>query len=89
MARLFVVINCGRCAPYIGRCLDSLLAQTCENWRAVVTVDPCGDETHDEAIRAAQRDERIGIHRNSDRRYALANLVYALRQVPSIPRMSL
>jgi glycosyltransferase involved in cell wall biosynthesis len=85
METLFVVINCGACAPFVGRCLASLLAQTCENWRAMVTVDPCGDETYDEAIRTARRDERIGIRRNPDRRYALANLVSAVRQTALNP----
>jgi glycosyltransferase involved in cell wall biosynthesis len=75
---ILVIINCGPCAPFIGRCLDSLRSQTYENWRSLVTVDPCGDSTYDEAIRAAQPDDRIRVRKNPDRRYALANLVNAL-----------
>ncbi len=85
MLELFVVINCGPCAPFIGGCLASLESQTYSNWRAMVTVDPCGDETYDEAIEAARRDRRIAIRRNSLRRYSMENLVCAIRQTSLDP----
>ncbi len=58
MLELFVVINCGPCAPFIGGCLASLESQTYRNWRALVTVDACGDETYDEALKS--RNETVG-----------------------------
>jgi glycosyltransferase involved in cell wall biosynthesis len=82
---LLVIINCGPCAPFIGRCLHSLRSQTYENWRGVVTVDPCGDATLDEAVRGAHADERIRVRQNALRRYALANLVDALLETPLDP----
>jgi glycosyltransferase involved in cell wall biosynthesis len=85
MLELFVVVNCGPCAPFIGRCLASLLSQTYRNWHAMVTVDPCGDRTYDAAVEAARADRRINITRNSTRLYALENLVRAIRQTPLDP----
>jgi glycosyltransferase involved in cell wall biosynthesis len=85
MLELFVVINCGPCAPFIGGCLASLELQTYRNWRALVTVDPCGDETYDEALKVAQRDRRIAVRRNLLRQYAMENLVCAIRQTSLAP----
>jgi Glycosyl transferase family 2 len=82
---VLVVINCGPCAPFIGRCLESLRSQTYRNWRSLVTVDPCGDDTYNEAIRAAQPDDRIRVRKNPERRYALASLVSALAHTPLEP----
>ena len=79
---LFVVVNCGPCAPFIGRCLASLKSQTYRNWRAMVTVDPSGDLTYERAVEAARGDRRIDIIRNSVRLHALENLVRAIRQNP-------
>ena len=85
MQRMFVVINCGPCAPFIDRCLASLESQAYSHWRALVTVDPCGDETYEEALKVAQRDRRIAVRRNSLRRYALENLVRAIRHTSLDP----
>jgi glycosyltransferase involved in cell wall biosynthesis len=78
MLKLFVVINCGPCAPFIGACLASLRAQTYGNWRAIVTLDPCGDQSYGAAARVAQHDRRIALRKNPVRRYALNNLVRAV-----------
>jgi glycosyltransferase involved in cell wall biosynthesis len=85
MPKFHVVINCGPCAPFIGSCLASLESQTYDNWRALVTVDPCGDDTYGEALAAAQRDRRIAVCQNSLRCYALENLVRAVRQTSPDP----
>lgn len=43
---MFHLIIRGRnCAKYINRCLDSCLAQTDENWKASIVLDPCKDKT--------------------------------------------
>ena len=80
MLELFVVVNCGPCAPFIGKCLASLKSQTYRNWHAMVTVDPCGDQTYEAAVAAAHGDRRISVHRNSIRRYSLENLIRAIEQ---------
>ncbi len=85
MLNLLVVVNCGPCAPFIGRCLTSLESQTYRNWRALVTVDPCGDETYGEAVRVARESGRIDVCRNSRRRFALENLVRAVRRTSPDP----
>jgi glycosyltransferase involved in cell wall biosynthesis len=75
-----VIINCGPCQDYIGFCLDSLRAQTMRRWEAFVTVDPCADDTADRALVARGADSRIDIRVNSERRYAMSNLVHAIRR---------
>jgi len=75
---LHVVINCGLCEDYIGRCLSSVRRQTHAAWRAHVTIDRSGDATYDEALAARAGDERIVITRNAARRFPMANLVSAI-----------
>jgi glycosyltransferase involved in cell wall biosynthesis len=85
MPTLFVVINCGACAPFVGKCLASLQAQICDDWQAYVTVDPCGDQTYEEAVRASGGDARIRVFRNEQQLYSLENLVKAIRQASLAP----
>ena len=74
-----IIINCGPCQDFIGRCLASVRAQTFANWDAYVTVDPCGDDTSVRAVLAAASDPRIHVRGNHTRRYSMANLVAAIR----------
>jgi glycosyltransferase involved in cell wall biosynthesis len=85
MLDLFVVINCGPCAQFIDDCLASLRSQTYSNWRALVTIDPCGDDTYRAAVAGAQAREGISVRRNTQRQYALQNLVHAVRDTPLDP----
>jgi glycosyltransferase involved in cell wall biosynthesis len=80
-----IIINCGPCQQFIGRCLTSVRDQTYANWRAYVTIDPCGDDTYARALLAADGDPRIDIHCNDARRYSLANLVAAIRRCDAGP----
>jgi len=80
-----IIINCGACQDFIGRCLASVRAQTCSTWDAYVTVDPCGDDTHARAVHAAAGDSRIHVHANQRRRYSIANLVDAIRRSHAAP----
>ena len=70
-----IIINCGPCADYIGQCLRSVGAQTVPDWQALVTIDPCGDDTAAVAAAARAGDPRIRIAVNAERRYAMANLI--------------
>ena len=61
-----IIINCGPCRDFIGRCLASVRAQTFAHWDAYVTVDPCGDDTSVRAVLAAASDPRIHVRVNHD-----------------------
>jgi glycosyltransferase involved in cell wall biosynthesis len=77
--RLKLIVNCGPCADVIYKCLHSIRVQTYPYWHAIVTVDPCGDDTHARALEAAAGEPRISIRQNSSRQYAMRNLVEAIR----------
>ena len=82
---LRVIVNCGPCEHFIHECLDSLRNQTYTNWTAVVTSDPCGDDTYTQAIQAASGDNRISVTRNETRMYGMANLVSAMQRSRAEP----
>lgn len=65
--RIAVVIPAFNVAPYIGEAIESLIAQTLSEWRAVIVDDGSGDSTvavaesfHDPRIRII-RQERAGV----------------------------
>jgi glycosyltransferase involved in cell wall biosynthesis len=80
MLEFKIIVNCGPCGEYIGQCLHSIESQSHRSWEALVTVDPCGDDTFRRAVEAARGDPRIRIRRNRTRRYSLYNLVHAIRR---------
>jgi glycosyltransferase involved in cell wall biosynthesis len=80
-----IIINCGACQDFIGRCLGSVRAQTFSAWEACVTVDPCGDDTHARARHAAAADPRVHVRANRVQRYSMANLVDAIRRSNAAP----
>lgn len=75
---LTVITNCGACEGYVGKSIRSLQAQTVREWRAIVTVDPCGDDTYERAVEAATGDPRIRVVRNERRLFAMENVVRAV-----------
>jgi glycosyltransferase involved in cell wall biosynthesis len=76
MTAFKIIINCGPCEQFIEQCLQSVLSQSFENWEALVTVDPCGDDTFERALQV--RDPRIRFFRNAVRRYSLRNQIRAI-----------
>jgi glycosyltransferase involved in cell wall biosynthesis len=82
---LKIISNCGPCEPFIGKCIDSLRAQTFRGWEAYVTIDPCGDRTYEAAIEAAGGDGRIHVHRNPERLYAMVNLIDGIGRSNAAP----
>ena len=82
---LTVITNCGACEAYIGKSIRSLRAQTLREWRAIVTVDACGDATYERAVEAADGDPRIEIVRNERRLYGMTNVVGAVERSGSHP----
>lgn len=80
-----VIINCGPCEEYIGKCIWSLRRQKFRNWKAWVMVDPCRDHTFHKAMASRGADSRIEIVRNSRRYYSMANLLRAIKRSGSNP----
>jgi glycosyltransferase involved in cell wall biosynthesis len=77
---LKIIINCGPSQDYIGLCLNSVRAQTLQRWEAFVTIDACEDSTAARAFAARGNDGRIDIRINSERRYAMSNLIQAIKR---------
>jgi glycosyltransferase involved in cell wall biosynthesis len=68
-------------AAYVAECIDSVLAQTYENWEYVI-VDNCStDRSTTIAQSYAERDQRIRVLQNSEFLEAIANFNAALRQM--------
>jgi glycosyltransferase involved in cell wall biosynthesis len=78
MLRFKIVINCGPCEDFIGKCLESVKDQSYSDFEACVTTDPCGDDTPRRARLAAGDDPRFRIHQNRVRQYSLHNMVRAI-----------
>ena len=75
----FCIISPGHnAAKWVGRCIDSVRAQSYPNWRMVVIDDMSGDGMADAAGRAAGSDTRITVVRNRERKYGLRNYVEAI-----------
>jgi glycosyltransferase involved in cell wall biosynthesis len=72
---LKIIVNCGPCEDYIAACLGSLVAQSFQRWEAFVTVDACQDRTYELAAAAAGGDSRIYVRKNTERLYAMRNLI--------------
>ena len=85
MTKFKIIINCGPCQEFIGKCLASLKAQSLAVWEAYVTVDPCGDDTYARALCASADDPRILITQNETRRYSMQNLVESIRRSNAEP----
>lgn len=85
MLQLKIVVNCGPCEAYIGKCLDSIKHQTYPHWEAYVTIDPHGDRTFECACEAKGRDERIVVTCNTAPLYSTANLVRAIDRSQAEP----
>tara|TARA_B100000212_G_C27328433_1_gene513458 strand:+ start:385 stop:1134 length:750 start_codon:yes stop_codon:yes gene_type:complete len=46
---------------HIAKCIDSVKNQTYAHWSMIVVCDGCTDNTHDVAVKTAQKDNRIDI----------------------------
>jgi glycosyltransferase involved in cell wall biosynthesis len=78
-AMMKIIVNCGAAEDYIARCLSSIRSQSVIDWEAYVTIDPCGDATHEQACLAGAGDPRIHIHQNIERQFTMANLIQGVR----------
>jgi glycosyltransferase involved in cell wall biosynthesis len=82
---LKIIVNCGPAEQYISRCLASLSSQSFTDWEAFVTIDPWGDRTHREALRAREDDARIHVRRNRRRHYSMVNLMRSIHRSNARP----
>jgi glycosyltransferase involved in cell wall biosynthesis len=68
---------------YLAECIESVLAQTYDNWQYLV-VDNCSTDRTPEIVRAyAARDARVQLQQNRDFLEMHANFNHALRLLPS------
>lgn len=68
-------------AEHLAECIESVMAQSYENWEYVI-VDNCStDESVAIAERYAARERRIRVHRNEEFLSALENFNHMLRQI--------
>jgi glycosyltransferase involved in cell wall biosynthesis len=68
-------------AQYLPECIESILAQTYQNWDYTIINNCSTDETMDIARRYAARDSRIRIHENREFLSVIPNHNGALRQI--------
>ena len=81
-----IIVPCFKQAEYLPEALDSLIAQTFENWEAVVVNDGSPDHTEEIALAYAAKDPRIkyvtlengGVARARNRGIAIARGEYIL-----------
>lgn len=66
---------------YLRECIESVLAQTYENWEYVIVNNCSTDRTIEIAREYACKDKRIRIHDNSDFLPVMENLNHAFRQI--------
>jgi glycosyltransferase involved in cell wall biosynthesis len=67
---------------YLPECIESVLAQTYDNWRYVVADNRSTDRTAQIVREYAGRDERISLHQTSEFLPIMANWNNALRLLP-------
>ena len=66
---------------YLSECIESVLAQSYENWEYVIVNNCSTDRSLDIAQSYAENDPRIRIHNNKDHLSLLQNSNHALRQI--------
>ena len=61
MPKISVIIPCYNCEKYVAKCLDSVLAQTFQDWEAIVVNDGSTDGSVEILNRYAAKDSRIKV----------------------------
>lgn len=82
--QFIVIIPCHNCEPYIEACLDSLLAQTFVDWKALVA-DDCSDDKTVKRARRYENDPRIRVRRADKRLWLMGNTLDAMRSLSIAP----
>jgi len=76
-----VVVPAYNEAQHIGECIESVLAQTHQNWECIVVNNCSTDGTGEIARQYAAKDSRIQVHENEQFARAVANYNGALRRI--------
>jgi glycosyltransferase involved in cell wall biosynthesis len=66
---------------YLTECIESVLAQTYENWEYVIVNNCSTDRSLEIATRYAEKDSRIRVHSNREFLPVIQNWNHALRQI--------
>ncbi len=69
------------CAEYLGECIESVLAQTYQNWDYTIVNNCSTDGSLEIALGYAAKDPRIRIHQNAEFLRAIPNHNVALRLI--------
>ena len=67
--------------PYLAECIESVLAQTYENWEYIIVNNCSTDHSLEIARHYAQQDARIHIHNNDEFLKQFQNWNHAMRQI--------
>lgn len=76
-----VVTPVYNCEKYLTECIESIIAQTYENWEYVIVNNCSTDKTLEIAESYAQKDSRIRIHNNKEFLNLMPNWNHAMRQI--------
>src|SRR5437764_11981376 len=68
-------------ARYLSECIESVLAQTYQNWDYTIVNNCSTDESLEIASQYAVKDRRIRVHRNQQFLPPIANYNIALQQI--------
>lgn len=68
-------------AEYLTECIESVMAQTYDNWEYIIVDNHSDDETGEIADAYARRDQRIRVHHNQQLLPVLQNWNHCLRQI--------
>src|SRR5688572_28821121 len=71
-------------AEYVGECIESVLAQTYQNWDYVLVDNKSTDGSAEIAQRYAEKDKRLRVIQNKNFLTQVENYNHALRQVSPI-----
>ena len=66
VAQVSIIIPCYNCEKHFARCLDSVLAQTCQDWEAIVVDDGSTDASAVILSRYAAMDSRFRVVRQAN-----------------------
>ena len=78
--RFLIVSAAFQCAPWVARCLGSVLAQTYPHFKYVLVDDCSTDGTLEKAREVVGQDSRFTLLANRERSFPLANIVRATRE---------
>lgn len=81
-----VVTPVYNCAEYLSECIESILAQTYQNWEYTIVNNRSTDGTAEIARRYAARDPRIKVFENQEFLRAVQNHNHALRQISPVSK---